>query len=306
MRLVTFKQDGNQVPGIVVDDVVVPVAAVADRANGASVDSVTAILAGGADLWGKLSAAAESAGDAGTPLADVELDVPVPNPQKIICIGMNYSDHIEETKGIAGTTRETPDDPVLFAKWNTALLPHEGTVLIPSATEKVDWEAELAVVIGKRGVRIPRDEALSYVGGYTAFNDVSARDLQLSGPQWTAGKSPDTFAPVGPWVVTADELADASTLSIKLRLNGETMQDANTSQLIHPIDKLIEFISAVITLEPGDIIATGTPSGVGLAMDPPFFIQAGDVTEVEIEGIGVLRNNFAAAPIAPETGASAA
>jgi len=215
---------------------------------------------------------------------------PIPSPEKIICIGLNYADHARETKATV------PSCPVVFSKFATALLPHEGTVRLPRVSEQVDYEAELVLVIGRRGRYIPEAEARSHIAAYTCGNDVSARDWQRNKPggQWLSGKSFDTFAPCGPWMVTADEILAPGKLGIKLRLNGQVMQDSNTSELIFSVEHLVSYISQFCTLNPGDLIFTGTPSGVGMGRQPPVYLKPGDVTEVEIERIGVLRNRFEA------------
>jgi 2-keto-4-pentenoate hydratase/2-oxohepta-3-ene-1,7-dioic acid hydratase in catechol pathway len=209
---------------------------------------------------------------------------PVPRPGKLICIGLNYRDHAAESK------MPIPERPVVFSKFSTAVIAPGEPVIVPATSEQVDYEAELAVVIGRRAKNVALSEALDYVLGYTAFNDVSARDFQFADGQWQRGKSCDTFAPMGPFIVTADEIPDPHKLSIKLRLNGQTMQDSNTDQLIFGVPELIAFLSETITLEPGDVIATGTPPGVGFARQPPVFIKPGDEMEVEIENIGTLNN----------------
>lgn len=221
--------------------------------------------------------------------ADVELLAPVARPGKIICVGLNYRDHAIESK------MEIPKAPVIFSKFATCVLAHEGEIVLPAEDAQVDYEAELAVVIGRRAKNVDRAKAYDHVLGYTCFNDVSARLFQFADGQWQRGKSCDTFAPAGPHIVTADELADPHDLRIRLRLNGETMQDSNTKQLIFRIDEIIEFLSRFITLEPGDMIATGTPPGVGFARQPPIYLKEHDQVEVEIEGIGVLANGVAAA-----------
>ncbi len=215
---------------------------------------------------------------------DAQLRAPVPRPGKLICIGLNYRDHAIESK------MEIPKSPVTFSKFATSIVGPDDAVMIPRGSEKTDYEAELAVVIGRRAKNVPLAKAYEYVFGYCAFNDVSARDFQFADGQWQRGKSCDTFAPMGPYVATADEISDPQNLSIKLRLNGATMQDSRTDQLIFGVPALIEFLSSCITLEPGDIIATGTPPGVGFARKPPVFLKAGDKMEVEIEGLGVLCN----------------
>lgn len=218
--------------------------------------------------------------------AVVKLLAPILDPPKIICLGLNYRDHAIES-GAA-----IPKEPILFSKYATALIGHEEAIVLPPVSREVDYEAELVIVVGKRSRNVKPAEAMSYVAGYTIGHDVSARDWQLKkeGKQWMVGKTFDTFAPTGPAIVTADELTDPHHLPIRLRLNGQTMQDSNTSQMIFDVPSVLAYLSQVFTLEPGDLIFTGTPPGVGFARKPPLFLKAGDVVEVEIEGIGVLRN----------------
>ncbi|MBM7570708.1 fumarylacetoacetate hydrolase family protein [Aquibacillus albus] len=215
---------------------------------------------------------------------EVVLGTPVPTPSKIICIGTNYKDHVLEMKS------EIPKFPVLFAKFNNALIGPEDAIEKAPATDKLDYEVELAVVIGKRASHAKKEDALDYIAGYTIGNDISARDLQKRTPQWLQGKSLDRSTPVGPWIVTTDEIQDPSALTVKSFVNGEKRQESNTEHLIFDVPYLIEFISELITLEPGDVILTGTPHGVGFAMDPPQLLQEGDTVTLEIEGIGTLEN----------------
>jgi 2-keto-4-pentenoate hydratase/2-oxohepta-3-ene-1,7-dioic acid hydratase in catechol pathway len=234
-------------------------------------------------------AAARRAADrtaAGFPADSVKLLPPVPDPGKIVCLGLNYRDHALETG------KAIPAEPVLFSKFASALVGPGEPIVLPRVSRRVDYEAELVVVVGTRGRYIPAETALSHVAGYTIGHDVSARDWQFKGEtkQWLAGKTFDTFAPTGPVLVTADEVHDPHALPIRLRLNGTTMQDSNTRQLIFGVPQLIAYISQIVTLEPGDLIFTGTPPGVGDARKPPVYLQDGDVVEVEIEGLGVLRN----------------
>lgn len=228
----------------------------------------------------------------GTPFdpATVRLLAPVPQPQKIICIGLNYADHAAESG------QPIPPEPVVFCKFPTAVAAHGEKIRIPRISEKVDYEAELVVIIGRGGRYIPREQAMEHVAGYACGHDVSARDWQLQKPggQWLLGKTFDGFAPFGPELVTADEVADPGQLKISLRLNGHTMQNSSTRQLIFSVDQLIAYVSSVCTLQPGDVLFTGTPPGVGGARKPPVYLKPGDVTEVEIERIGVLRNEFVA------------
>jgi 2-keto-4-pentenoate hydratase/2-oxohepta-3-ene-1,7-dioic acid hydratase in catechol pathway len=185
---------------------------------------------------------------------------------------------------------EIPTSPIIFSKFVTSVAAPEGPIIIPKGSEQTDYEAELAVVIGRRAKNVSVEDAMSYVFGYTNLNDVSARDFQFADGQWQRGKSCDTFAPFGPFVATKDEISDPHALRIQFRLNGETMQDSTTAELIFRIPEIIEFLSRSVTLEPGDIIATGTPPGVGFARKPPVFLKDGDVCEVEVEGLGVLIN----------------
>jgi len=218
------------------------------------------------------------------PSSDAYWFAPVPRPGKLICIGLNYRDHAAESN------MPIPERPVIFSKFSTCVIAPGEPVVIPSTSHQVDYEAELAVVIGRRAKDVKASRALDYVLGYTAFNDVSARDFQFADGQWQRGKSCDTFAPMGQTIVTTDQITDPHKLSIKLVLNGQTMQDSNTDQLIFGVPELIEFLTESITLEPGDVIATGTPPGVGFARKPPVFLKPGDQMEVLIEGIGGLGN----------------
>ena len=214
---------------------------------------------------------------------------PVPRPGKIVCIGLNYRDHAEES-GLA-----VPKTPVIFSKFPTCVIAPGEPVVFPSTSEKLDYEAELAIVIGRLAKHVSADRAYDYVLGYTAFNDVTARDFQFGDGQWQRGKSCDTFAPMGATIVTTDEIPDPHMLRITMSVNGQVMQDSNTDQLIFRVPQLIEFITKSITLEPGDVIPTGTPAGVGFARKPPFFLKPGDVMDVNIERIGGLGNPIVAA-----------
>lgn len=208
-------------------------------------------------------------------------------PGKIVCIGLNYADHAAETGA------EIPSEPVCFGKFGNTIIGQGDTIKLPAVSSQVDYEAELVVVIGKRGYQVSKKNAFDIVAGYCNGNDVSARDWQKGRPgkQWLLGKTPDTFAPIGPWIVTKDEVADPHNMPIKLRLNGETMQDGNTNAFIFGIDEVIEHLTKIMTLEPGDIIFTGTPPGVGMGRDPHVWLQSGDKVEVEIAGLGVLQNS---------------
>lgn len=251
-------------------------------------NSVREWLAGGPALLKKLASVAERVDARKLPVEGVNYLAPIPDPQKIICIGLNYSDHAREQN------LQPPKEPVVFSKFVTSLTGHEKPVELPSVSTKVDFEAELVAVVGKSGRMIAETDAASHVAGYMVGHDVSARDWQKEkdGKQWLCGKTFDTFAPCGPEFVTADEVPNPHGLVIKLRLNGELMQNSNTNQLIFSIPKLIAYVSQVVTLHPGDIIFTGTPPGVGDARKPPVYMKPGDVAEVEIESLGLLRNTM--------------
>lgn len=222
------------------------------------------------------------------PLKDIRLLPPIPNPSKIIAIGLNYRDHAEE-QGVP-----LPENPLVFAKFPNTLIGPEDEIKLPAISKQVDPEAELCVVILQRAKKLTPEEAANVIAGYTVGNDVSARDLQFSDKQWVRGKSCDTFAPCGPCLVTPDEVGDPHRLEISLKLNGKVQQDSSTSNLIFNCYTLVSYISQGITLEPGDIIFTGTPAGVGVFRDPPVFLKPGDVVEVTIEKLGTLRNPVAA------------
>jgi 2-keto-4-pentenoate hydratase/2-oxohepta-3-ene-1,7-dioic acid hydratase in catechol pathway len=223
--------------------------------------------------------------------SSVTLLPPIPEPRKIICIGLNYRDHAAESGA------PIPKEPILFSKFPTALVGHEANIVLPTVSNEVDYEAELVIVVGKRGKPRSIVEAAEYIAGYTIGHDVSARDWQLKkeGKQWTIGKTFDTFAPCGPVLVTADEVPDPTNLAIRLRLNGVAMQDSSTKQMIFSPVELLVYLAQVFTLEPGDLIFTGTPPGVGFARKPPVFLKPGDVVEIEIERLGVLRNRCVSA-----------
>jgi 2,4-didehydro-3-deoxy-L-rhamnonate hydrolase len=218
------------------------------------------------------------------PLAEIEFLPPVLTTAKIVCVGLNYADHAAEG-GVA-----LPDQPLIFSKLPNSLTGHRRPIALSPLSEQVDFEAELGVVVGRRAKGVSREEALAHVFGYTCVNDVSARDLQHGDQQWTRGKSLDTFCPVGPWVVTADQIPDPQALGIRCLVNGEVMQDSHTSNMVFGVDEIVSFISQGITLEPGDLIATGTPGGVGFLRRPPRYLAAGDSVRIEINGIGHLEN----------------
>src|SRR5579871_4669780 len=240
--------------------------------------SVRGLLASGPDALKAAQAAVNSPRAFRVPADDARLRAPVPDPSKVLCIGLNYRDHaIEGGKAI-------PTEPVMFGKFSNALIAPGEPIRLPAVSKKVDYEAELVVVIGKRGRDITVDDAMQYVAGYTVGHDVSARDWQFRGEekQWIIGKTFDTFAPIGPVLVTTDEIPDPHNLQVQLRLNGTTLQNSNTKEFIFGVPHLLWFLSQVVTLEPGDLIFTGTPPGVGIARKPPVLLKPGDIAEVEI------------------------
>jgi 2-keto-4-pentenoate hydratase/2-oxohepta-3-ene-1,7-dioic acid hydratase in catechol pathway len=262
------------------------------------VPSMLALVEGGAEALTSVQAAADKANER-LALAQVRLLAPFPRPRKnILCLGVNYRAHGEEAlRALAPhRTYEPPKHPVWFTKAVTSVCgPYEDVELDPGLSQKYDWEAELAVVIGREGRHIPKERALEYVHSYTVFNDFSVRDFQLDhGGQWFMGKSLDGASPMGPWLVTPDELGDAGKLRISCRVNGVTKQDANTAELIFDVPTVIADISQILSLEPGDVISTGTPAGVALGRNPPEWLKPGDVMETEIERIGTLRNRMVA------------
>ena len=283
MRLLTYRGERGPSVAAKIEDRFVDL----NQADPTLPRSLKALLALGSDGMKR----AERAAEAGDPIAGTSITFlpPIVRPSKIICVGLNYADHARETGA------QIPDEPLIFNKFPTALLAHEADIQLPSSTRMVDYEAELVVVIGSPGRYISRQTAMQHVAGYCCGHDVSARDWQKDKPggQWLLGKSFDTFAPVGPHLVTADEIENPGELDIQLRLNGVVMQQSNTRELIFSIDYLIAYISQVCTLESGDLIFTGTPPGVGAARDPQVFLKAGDVVEVEIQRIGVLSNPVA-------------
>ncbi|HHT71987.1 MAG TPA: fumarylacetoacetate hydrolase family protein [Firmicutes bacterium] len=298
MKLVTYEKQGEVRIGIVVSDFVVDLSAGMDAIGegrylqeGWDMKTFLALENGlkyALQVEQKAQSNPKWLTKAGAPLDQVVLKAPITNPNKVIGIGLNYRDHAEET-GLP-----LPKEPVIFGKYANAIIGPEENILLPTGlSDQVDYEAELAVVIGRRASSVAEQVALEYVAGYTNLNDVSARDLQMRDGQWMKGKCLDTFAPMGPWLVTKDEIRNPEHLKIELRLNGQTMQSSNTRNLIFGVSHLVSFLSKLMTLEPGDVIATGTPAGVGIARKPPLFLRPGDTVEVEIEGLGVLRNGVA-------------
>jgi 2-keto-4-pentenoate hydratase/2-oxohepta-3-ene-1,7-dioic acid hydratase in catechol pathway len=301
MRLVTYRSDWSTRSGIELDGVVVDTEVAARHAGLSSVGdarwrSNRAVLAAGQEARARLAEAAQVVLDdppaetAVRSIGELSLGPPIPDPDKIVCLGLNYRDHAEE----AGLP--LPAAPMLFAKYRNSLVGPTDSIVLPAGVDAVDYEAELTVVIGTTAKDVDAHEALAFVAGAMAMNDVSARELQLQTSQWMAGKAIDTFAPCGPALVTLDELGDVQDLALVTRLNGRTVQEGQTSEMIFTVAEVVAFLSRLMTLEPGDVIATGTPAGVGHTRQPPLLLHAGDVVEVEIAGIGVLRNQVTAAP----------
>ncbi|MBL4885197.1 MAG: fumarylacetoacetate hydrolase family protein [Planctomycetaceae bacterium] len=234
----------------------------------------------------QLAAAAMATGLEKQTFISGDLRAPISAPQKVLCIGLNYGDHARETNA------EIPSEPVCFGKYANTIVGPEDAIVLPAASSQVDYEAEMVAVIGKPAKNVSEENALDYVAGYMVGHDVSARDWQKGRPggQWLLGKTPDTFAPIGPYLVTSDEVGDPHQLAISLTLNGETMQDSSTSELIFKMERLIAHLTTLMTLVPGDLIFTGTPAGVGMARDPRVFLKPGDRVEVTIEKLGTLGN----------------
>jgi len=285
MKLCTFVSAGAHRLGVVEGDAVVDLSEAAPDLP----REMTALLAAGDDALARAASAAKSA-KSRRPLAAVSLASPILRPPKFLAIGLNYADHIAETG------REKPALPTVFNKQSTCVVGPGTAIHVPRASEKVDYEGELAFVIGRRCRHVPRDRAHEVIAGYLVANDVTVRDWQIRVPTWTMGKSWDTHGPLGPWLTTRDEVGEPHGLRLRTWVNGELRQDSNTKQLIFDCYALVEHLSTAFTLEPGDVVSTGTPSGVGVAMKPPKYLVAGDRVRIEIEGLGVLENPVIAEP----------
>jgi 2-keto-4-pentenoate hydratase/2-oxohepta-3-ene-1,7-dioic acid hydratase in catechol pathway len=294
VKLVTYRTDGNSRAGLwLKDDRILDIA----QAVGSSIEagSVLALIAGGESAVAALRRLdADPPAAAIVPAGTARLLAPIPRPAKnVFCIGRNYVDHIKEGARALGNDLKLPEVPQIFTKPPTAVIGPDADVrLDPKVTKRLDYEVELGVVIGKGGRDIPRERAFEHIFGYTIINDVTARDLQRRHEQWFKGKGLDTSCPMGPWIVDKDELGDPTRLQLSLTVNGEERQRARVSQMIFDIPTLISALSAGLTLEPGDVIATGTPSGVGFAMDPPQYLKDGDLMVCTIEAIGSLSNRI--------------
>lgn len=276
MKLVTFEEGGNVRPGLVVDGGIVDLSAEGFKD---AIDFIGAQESVQADVAKKRASLA---------LDKVKLLAPVPAPPRIFGIGVNYAEHAKESG------HDTQKVPTVFPVMSSAVVGPNHDVIIPKASSMVDYEAELAVVIGKAGYQIPVSQAMDHVFGYTIMNDVSARDIQRATTQWSLGKSFPTFAPMGPWVVTKDEIADPHALGISLTIGGEKLQGSNTSMLIFKIPALVEYISGITPLQVGDVISTGTPAGVGMGRNPQRWLRAGEEMVIHIDGVGELRNRLVA------------
>jgi 2-keto-4-pentenoate hydratase/2-oxohepta-3-ene-1,7-dioic acid hydratase in catechol pathway len=279
MRLVTFQNaDGPAEPGVIVEQSVVALA-------GAGFASLLDVLGGGAEARARVENwMYQPPAGALRSMANVRLLAPLQRPPKVICIGLNYRDHALESG------MEVPKVPTVFSKFSSVVIGPGDPIVLPKVSTKPDYEAELVFVIGTGGRNIAAADWTRHVFGYTIANDVSARDYQMATSQWLMGKTFDTFAPMGPWIVSADEIEDPHALDIGLSVNGEVMQNSNTRELIFKIPELVAFLSSVFTLEPGDVVLTGTPAGVGAGRKPPRFLKPGDDVVVSIAGIGELRN----------------
>jgi len=282
MRFITFQQNAAPRPGVLDGEQIIAL-------DHAGFGSVLQVLEGGAGALDRVKRLlAKPAEEDVLPVSAVTLRAPIQRPPKIICVGLNYRDHAIESK------MEIPKVPTIFSKFSNVVIGPGENIVLPKNSAKPDYEAELAVVIGKGGRHIPAGEWRNHVFGYMNLNDVSARDFQMATSQWMIGKTFDTFAPCGPAIVTADEIADPHNLEISLTVNGERRQHSNTRELIFRIPELIAHLSSVFTLEAGDIISTGTPSGVGFSYNPPRWLRPGDEVVVKVEGLGELRNRCVA------------
>jgi len=282
MKLVTFEQNGKTGIGALrADDTIVAFGVAAPNLPA----DMKSFLAAGADALAAAQQAVSNApASAIVKRGDVKLRAPVTNPGKIVCVGLNYADHAKE----AGLP--LPEYPTVFSKYSNTVNDPGGNIVLPKISAEPDYECELGVVIGRRAKSVSQGDALSHVAGYLPFHDVSARDFQGRTSQWTLGKTFDTFAPMGPALVTSDEVGDPHTLDIQLSIGGEVLQKSNTSNLIFKIDFLVSYLSAIMTLEPGDVIATGTPAGIGGARNPKRFLKPGETVRIEIAKLGVLEN----------------
>jgi len=293
MKFVTFSSEGLTQPGVCIDgDVVISLTEFLSGEGLGDGATLIDLIAAGPALLAKIAAAGAELPGARFALGDVHLLAPIPRPAKnVFCVGRNYKAHVAEASAARGKQANLPEHPQYFSKPPTAVIgPYDDVPLHDGLTEALDYEAELGVVIGKKGVNIPREAVFDHIFGYTVINDVTARDLQKRHDRWFKGKGLDGSCPMGPWIVTADEIADPTTLEVSLTVNGDLRQKALVNEMIFDIPEIVSVLSQGLTLEPGDVIATGTPSGVGFAMKPPCLLADGDVMEVTVAGVGTLRN----------------
>lgn len=295
MRLVTYSTETHsKIAGIIINNYIVDIRHAAKALNiGTAPSQLIEILIAGGEMFDMIALIISKATELlannitipwAIDLNKVKLDPPITNPNKIVCIGLNYKDHCKEL-GV-----DIPQSPIIFSKFSTSLIGPHDQIVLPSISQQIDPEVELGCVIGKGGKNISEKNALNHVAGYLVFNDVSARDIQFKDKQWVRGKSMDTFAPCGPALVTKDEINDPHNLNIKLAVDGRIQQSSNTNQMIFNIPYLISFLSRSFTWQTGDILSTGTPSGAGVFRDPPIFLQPGNKVVATIEGIGSLKN----------------
>jgi 2,4-diketo-3-deoxy-L-fuconate hydrolase len=295
VRLITYAASGQEFLGVASGDTIASLQELARAfgVDGSMFSEMNSFLAHGhraMDLARELQQRALRDWNTWLPITNVRLRCPVPRPSKIVAIGLNYRDHAEEAR------LALPKEPLFFAKLTSSVNGPFDPVIIPRSDPDVDYEAELAFVIQKRAKHVSADDAYDYVAGYMVLNDFSARKWQFSDKQWTRGKSCDTFCPAGPWLTTRDEVTDPHHLRVIARVNGRIVQDSDTSNMIFTVPQLIEHITEAITLEPGDIVATGTPAGVGVFRKPPQFLKPGDVVEVKVDALGAIRNTMQAEP----------
>jgi 2-keto-4-pentenoate hydratase/2-oxohepta-3-ene-1,7-dioic acid hydratase in catechol pathway len=284
MRLITYRRDATVGPALVKDGHVFPLSPL-------GYPDALSFIAAGPKRWEGVNLQLDETGpNLLASLSSVSLEAPLQRPPKILCIGLNYRDHAAESK------MDPPKFPTVFTKYPHTLIGNGQAIILPRASQQPDYEAEFAVVIGQAGRNIPETEWENHVFGYTILHDVSARDVQLATSQWTLGKNFPTFGPMGPWIVSKDEIPDPHQLDISLSINGETLQSSNTRELIFKVPRLISYISAMMPLVPGDIISTGTPAGVGMGRSPQRWLKPGDDVVIEVAGIGKLKNPVVAEP----------
>lgn len=279
MKLATFEMNGNKEVGAIKGEFIVSLNKLLNRPELTMMDLVEQGLGYIKEIDSKVKDA-----NPDFKLQDVTLTAPLERPKKVVCVGNNYMDHCREQNV------EPPKSPMIFSKWSSCVVGYKDVIELPAESQQVDYEAELGLIIGKKGKNIESEKALDYVFGYLAVNDISARDVQFADGQWVRGKSYDTFIPTGPYILTADEVDDPHNLAIRTLVNGEVLQDSNTKEMIYNSNYIISYLSKGFTFEPGDLVATGTPHGVGVFRDPQIFLEDGDEVVVEIEKLGKLTN----------------